>query len=134
MLDNANVVVNHVLSELRPINKDHFLLNLIYELQCILRKARCSNQDSLACSLTDEAANEFANRLRADNGVSPSLGLDIYGIQTELVFFDYSIDTFVTALADSLTCITQGTAITHCNKQFDNQFLKESGRCVLYLV
>jgi hypothetical protein len=55
---------------------------------------------TLARALPGQAADESLNILPLDRMITPSLRLNVHGVETQLVFLDNAVDTLVSGLAD----------------------------------
>ena len=80
-----------------------------------------------ASALALECAREFLNLGSADRRL-PTLCLDVNRIQTELVFFDDSINPAIIGFTNCSSSVKPIAPITHANQEIDNQTFKKGRR------
>ena len=45
-------------------------------------------------------------------------------IESEVILFDYAVDTFVSASPDGASCILAAAAVAHLNEEFNDNILE----------
>src|SRR5699024_7235750 len=125
-LADANSVVEHELGELLTIDEDDAFLDEIDVFASIRREIRRGNEDAFSGALSFEASGESLD-LRPTNHIPPTLGLNVHEAESEPVFLNNSVDPAVSALANGLTRILMRPAVSHRDKQVNDELFEEFG-------
>lgn len=64
----------------------------------------------------------------------PALRMNVENVEPESIFLDDPVDFSVVRLADRLSCVLHGTALSHPDEKFDLESLEERGGTSLEFV
>src|SRR5690554_18253 len=98
----AKVIFYHQLRQLAAVDKDDFDIQTQRCFSSTCRKLRGRNEHTFASALAGQCTDEFVD-LGAVHSITPTLGLQVNHIQTELIFFDDPINTIVIGRLRSTT-------------------------------